>query len=161
MFRRILALGIVASYSLTGFAHDLPPDRDSSVQAFETFKQRLSARFNLPQQGESLPPTVIPSSDCRIEIKDVRQYGDRVMIEITSADSVWVMSVAKGEPAIFTEHDDGFSFKTYSQDCEEVGCDGDWYVSRALFISSSFLKAHQKEPYSRRSTTFNCSLTEI
>lgn len=158
MFSRFLVLAIVATFNLTGFADDLPPDRDSSIQAFETFKQRLSARFNLPQQDASLPSTVIPSTECRIEIKDVSQYGDRMMIEIGRDASVWIMSVAKGEPAVFTDRGDGFSLKTFSQDCEQMGCDGDWYVSRALFIGTNFLKAHKKEPYSHTPATFACSL---
>jgi hypothetical protein len=158
MFSRFLVLAIVATFNLTGFADDLPPDRDSSIQAFETFKQRLSARFNLPQQDASLPSTVIPSTECRIEIKDVSQYGDRIMIEISRDGSVWIMSVAKGEPAEFTDRGDGFSLKKYSQDCEQMGCDGDWYVSRAFFIGTNFLKAHQKEPYSRKPSTFSCAL---
>lgn len=158
MFSRFLVLAIVATFHLTGFADDLPPDRDSSIQAFETFKQRLSARFNLPQQDASLPSTVIPSTECRIEIKDVSQYGDRMMIEISRDASVWIMSIANGEPAEFTDRGDGFSLKTFSQDCEQMGCDGDWYVSRALFIGTNFLKAHQKEPCSRKPSTFSCAL---
>ena len=158
MFCKLLVIAITTMFSLTGFSNDLPPDRDSSIHAFETFKQELSARFNLPNQDESLPSTVIPSTECRIEIKDVSQYGDRLMIEISRDQSVWIMSIAKGEPAEFTDRGDGFSLKTYSQDCEQMGCDGDWYVSRALFIGTNFLKAHQKEPYSRKSFTFSCAL---
>ena len=151
-------IAIAAMFSLTGFSDDLPTDRDSSIQAFETFKQRLSARFNLPQQDASLPSAVIPSTECRIEIKDVSQYCDRIMIEISRDGGVGIMSIAKGEPAIFTDRCDGFSLKTFSQDCEQMGCDGDWYVGRALFIGANFLKAHQKEPYSRKPSTFSCAL---
>ena len=158
MLRIFWGFGVVAAFSTAALCDELPPGRESSIQAFESFKRALSARFNLPHQDESLPTTSIPSSECQIQIKDASQYGDLIMIEIRRDESVWVMSVAKGEPVIFTEREDGFSLKTYSQDCEEMGCSGNWYVGRALFISRAFLKAHQKEPYSRKPSTFSCVL---
>jgi hypothetical protein len=158
MLRICLSFWVVAVYGTTALCDERPPGREGSIQAFESFKRALSSRFNLPPQDESLPTTGIPSSECEIQIQNASQYGDRIMIEISRDESVWVMSVAKGEPAIFTEREDGFSLKTYLQDCEEMGCDGNWYVNRALFIGSAFLKAHQKEPSSREPSTFACPL---
>ncbi|NDG27021.1 MAG: hypothetical protein EB120_07595, partial [Proteobacteria bacterium] len=120
--------------------------------------QAVLARLNLPQQDKSLPTTTIPSTDCHIQIKDVSQYGDRLMIEIARDGGVWILSIGKMEPAEFQACDDGFSFKLYSQDCEEMGCEADWYVRRDLVIGSNFLKAHSTEPYSRKSGTFTCLL---
>lgn len=158
MLLRLLAITVTVTFNFTALSSNVPPNPDSSIQAFESFKQALSARLNLPQQDKSLPTTTIPSTDCHIQIKDVSQYGDRLMIEISRNGGVWILSIGKMEPAEFQAYDDGFSFRTYSQDCEEMGCEGDWYVHRALFIGSNFLKAHSTEPYSRKSGTFTCQL---
>ena len=158
MLLRLLAVTVTVTFNFSALSRNLPPSPDSSIQAFESFKQALSARLNLPQQDKSLPTTTIPSTDCHIQIKDVSQYGDRLMIEIARDGGVWILSIGKMEPAEFQAYDDGFSFKLYSQDCEEMGCEADWYVRRALFIGSNFLKAHSTEPYSRKSGTFTCLL---
>lgn len=153
-----MLLSLVSSFSFQVGASQVPPSREASFQAFKNLKRALTQHFHLSEQKLSLPETTLTSTTCEIRIKDVSAYGDRLMIEASAGSNNWVMSVLAGEPSEFSQGNEQFNFKAFTQDCEEQGCDGDWYVSRSMTISERAFTVFHTEPYSRKTFVFTCDL---
>lgn len=158
-----MKLGYLLFYLAASFAQitrgtELPPKVEKSRIAYTQFKTALIDHFQLEDQELSLPSTKIASPGCEILIKDVSEYGDRIWLEINRENQHWFVSVQSGDPAQFSKWASGFIFKTLAQDCEEQGCDGNWYASRTVLVSDNLLRFSSTEPYSHQTSAISCTL---
>lgn len=158
MLRRFLSLFFMFSLQAAGSPINGSPE---SLKAYADFKASVAARFGLTLVDGHLPPAVIPSPDCTIEIIGPSEYGDRIFIEITRADVRLFMNTYPGEAAVFSKMPHGFSHSTLTEDCEEEGCDGWWYENQTLFVGDKLLKVSYTGPYSHRTTAIECVLTPL
>jgi hypothetical protein len=138
---------------------EMPPNREESAAAFLNFKIAVSKRFGLPLQEVGLPKAKISSGNCEIQIVDTSRIGDAVLIEITDRETAaWILGTYPEASARFLQNNGAFTYKTYKQDCGEMGCDGLWYIDRALSIYENILVVSSTSPYSHKMTTTHCSL---
>lgn len=154
----LVSLYLAASISILTHGAQLPPTQKESFKAYQNFKQALIEKFHIPHQDLSLPSKIIPSIDCEIQIKDVSDYGDRIFVEVSRGPQSWFMTVKAGEPTRFSQNTQGFIFNAYTQDCEEQGCDGHWYVTRSFLVKDSILEVSATEPYSHALSSLICRL---
>lgn len=151
---------LVCTYSLTTFAAEAPPKPNSaeSKRSYLALKQHLTKRFHLRSQARSLPSTIIESLDCTIRIEDLSNLGDRIMIVVKQGDHQLSTSTWIGEPATFSANTKGFTHSTWTESCEEAGCDDYWYPSNTLFFGERILRISKTTPYSHKTESINCIL---
>lgn len=148
------------SLAQAALATEIPPRQgsDESLRAFASLKDALTTRLGLPAQDLGLPSANVASLDCAIQIKDQSEWGDRALLEVRRGAQAWSMTVYAGAAATFAADGPRFIYSTYTEDCEEEGCDGHWYVSRELAVGDRLLEVSGTEPYSHRTSSITCIL---
>lgn len=156
-------MGICYLVSWSAFAADTPPVRNSpeSILSYMNLKKYLSERFKLPEANIGLPAHAIPSSDCEVSIEDTTGRPgelDRVSILVIKGEQEMRAGSYLGNASEIIETRYGWRFNNYTEDCEEEGCDGNWYVEDSIFVGPKLLTVSYTAPYSHRVTSISCIL---
>jgi hypothetical protein len=154
----IVIISLLAAGPILGSDKHPKPNSPEARDAFAALKQVIGQRFQLTTTPSGLPSKVIASADCTIEIRDTTIDADHLQIVIEKGPETFHSSVYSGQSMELKQSSKGIEFKTFTEDCEEAGCDGVWYADQSTFIGSKILTFSEASPYSHRQTQVSCIL---
>ena len=130
--------------SLVSVAHAAPREFYGS-DAYLGLKLAFNKRFHLAPQPKSLPSTIIPSSNCAIEIVEdhnvKESWGwDEFFIKVSSGNQKMFFNALPSDGAQAFEAGVEFKFVDYQHESEEGHLTGPLYWNGEVVVSDSHFK---------------------